>query len=181
MDTKIEKTDVRGRFDEVHEKFESLCGRLTAITLELSGLAEKVERIDEATEAGLGEVSGVLSAMRDGLRSGEVLADGYELLQFDYIREEARMAADRALHKYRFDTSRVYDRKSYEDGFYEGMRLASGAAFTPVSEQEPPHGVELLVKSPSGAVHISSWRPAYNIFACQDKRESSFDWSWKRI
>lgn len=53
--------------------------------------------------------------------------------------------------------------------------------FTFVSEQEPPHQVELLVKSPSGLIHLSNWRPAYNIFTCQDKRESSYDWSWKLI
>lgn len=50
-----------------------------------------------------------------------------------------------------------------------------------VNEQEPPHQVELLVKSPSGLIHLSSWRPAYGIFSCQGKSESSYDWSWKLI
>jgi hypothetical protein len=50
-----------------------------------------------------------------------------------------------------------------------------------VSEETPPSKVELLVKSPEGVIHIATWRPAYNIFACQGKRESSFDWMWKTI
>jgi hypothetical protein len=53
--------------------------------------------------------------------------------------------------------------------------------FTFVSEQEPPHQVDLLVKAPNGLIHIANWRPAYNIFTCQDKPESSYDWSWKLI
>lgn len=54
-------------------------------------------------------------------------------------------------------------------------------SFISVSEQEPPHNVELLAKSPAGSVHICSWRPACNIFSCQEKSESSWDWSWKFI
>lgn len=53
--------------------------------------------------------------------------------------------------------------------------------FISVSEQEPPHGVELIAKSPTGVVHLTSWRPAYNIFCCQSKQDSSYDWEWKRI
>jgi hypothetical protein len=56
-----------------------------------------------------------------------------------------------------------------------------GGSFIPVSEQEPPHNTELLAKSPTGTVHICSWRPAHNIFTCQGKREHSWDWSWKLI
>ena len=55
------------------------------------------------------------------------------------------------------------------------------SSFTPVSEQEPPHNIELLAKSPSGSIRLCSWRPAYNIFTCQDKNESSSDWEWKLI
>jgi hypothetical protein len=55
------------------------------------------------------------------------------------------------------------------------------SGFILVSEQEPPHNTELLAKSPTGVVHLCSWRPAYNIFTCQDKRERSWDWSWKLI
>ena len=54
-------------------------------------------------------------------------------------------------------------------------------SFILVSEQEPPHNTELLAKSPNGTVHLCSWRPAYDIFTCQTKSESSWDWSWKLI
>ena len=54
-------------------------------------------------------------------------------------------------------------------------------SFISVSEQEPPHNTELLAKSPTGTVYLCSWRPAYNIFSCQGKRERSLDWSWKLI
>jgi len=50
-----------------------------------------------------------------------------------------------------------------------------------VSEEIPPSHVELLVKSPEGVVHLSSWRESYNIFTCQTKSESSFNWEWKTI
>jgi len=50
-----------------------------------------------------------------------------------------------------------------------------------VEEQTPPKHIELLVKDPNGLVHISSWRESYNIFACQNKSESSYDWQWMEI
>ena len=50
-----------------------------------------------------------------------------------------------------------------------------------VYEETPPIHVELLVKSPEGIVHLSSWRESYNIFSCQAKSESSLDWKWKTI
>jgi len=54
-------------------------------------------------------------------------------------------------------------------------------SFISVGDQEPPHNTELLAKSPTGTVHLCSWRPAYNIFTCQSKSESSWHWSWKLI
>jgi hypothetical protein len=54
-------------------------------------------------------------------------------------------------------------------------------SFISVSEQEPPHYVELLAKSPRGIIHLCSWRPSYNIFTCQAKSERSWDWEWKLI
>lgn len=54
-------------------------------------------------------------------------------------------------------------------------------SFISVSEQEPPYNIELLAKSPTGTIHLCSWRPACNIFSCQEKSESSWDWSWKFI
>jgi len=50
-----------------------------------------------------------------------------------------------------------------------------------VCEETPPIHVELLVKSPEGIVHLSSWRESYNIFSCQAKSESSLNWKWKTI
>lgn len=38
----------------------------------------------------------------------------------DEIRDEARRAADRS----QFMSNHIYDHKSYEDGFYEGMNQA---------------------------------------------------------
>lgn len=50
-----------------------------------------------------------------------------------------------------------------------------------VSEFIPPENTELLVKSPDGKVHLTSWRPAHNIFTVQEKTESSEDWKWRKI
>jgi hypothetical protein len=50
-----------------------------------------------------------------------------------------------------------------------------------VSEETPPSNIELLVQSPEGIVHLSSWREAYDIFSCQAKSESSYNWKWKTI
>jgi len=64
----------------------------------------------------------------------------------------------------------------------EILSLFGGSSrFISVMEQEPPHNIELLAKSPTGVVHLCSWRPAYNIFTCQHKSENSWDWSWKLI
>ena len=50
-----------------------------------------------------------------------------------------------------------------------------------VCEETPPIHVELLVKSPEGIVHLSSWRESWHIFSCQAKSESSLNWKWKTI
>lgn len=50
-----------------------------------------------------------------------------------------------------------------------------------VYDETPPIGIELLAKSPTGSIHLTSWRPAYDIFCCQEKRSSSEDWYWKLI
>lgn len=71
-----------------------------------------------------------------------------------------------------------------ELGFIAGFSLAE-ELFKPkwnyVSEQTPPINIDLLVKSPTGAVYLTSWRPSYNIFTCQAKTESSYDWKWIKI
>lgn len=59
--------------------------------------------------------------------------------------------------------------------------LGVGDDFILVDEQKPPHNVELLAKSPTGTIHLCSWRPAYNIFTCQTKSEESWDWKWKLV
>ena len=50
-----------------------------------------------------------------------------------------------------------------------------------VYQETPPIHVELLVQSPEGIIHLASWRESYNIFTCQHKSESSYDWKWKTI
>lgn len=75
----------------------------------------------------------------------------------------------------------VYQSKT---DFKAGFNLAE-ELFKPkwvsVSEQEPPLNIELLIKSPNGLIHLASWRKAYNIFTCQNKDESSYDWKWMEI
>ena len=50
-----------------------------------------------------------------------------------------------------------------------------------VNEETPPNDVELLAKAPDGTIHLTSWRTAYDIFSCQCKSESAFDWQWKLV
>ncbi len=50
-----------------------------------------------------------------------------------------------------------------------------------VSEQMPPKNIELLVKAPDGLIHLANWRESYNIFTCQNKDESSYDWQYMKI
>ena len=70
----------------------------------------------------------------------------------------------------------------WEDGVRLGAKWQQEQdSWKSVSEETPPTSVELLVKSPEGIVHLSSWRESYNIFSCQAKSESSSDWKWKTI
>jgi len=73
------------------------------------------------------------------------------------------------------------DRHKIENAFEAGFDAAQKLMWISVGEQEPPHNVELLVKTPSGSIHLASWRPSYNIFTCQNKSESSYDWQWLEI
>lgn len=50
-----------------------------------------------------------------------------------------------------------------------------------VNEETPPNDIELLAKAPNGTIHLTSWRPGYDIFCCQCKNESAFDWQWKLV
>ena len=50
-----------------------------------------------------------------------------------------------------------------------------------VYETAPPEGQDVLARSPEGVVYLCSWRPAYDIFTVQGKKERSYDWEWKLI
>lgn len=65
--------------------------------------------------------------------------------------------------------SLLFDLFSIDDGFIN------------VYDQDPPSDVEILAKSPSGTIHLCHWRPAYGIFTCQDKRDKTIGWMWKKI
>ena len=58
---------------------------------------------------------------------------------------------------------------------------ALGVNWIYVDNQTPPNNIELLVMSPSGTHYLTTWRPAYNIFSCQSKGSSTYDWKWKLI
>ena len=74
------------------------------------------------------------------------------------------------------------DKDMYKKGFVEGAKWqAEQNSWKSVSEETPPTIVELLVKSPNGVIYLSNWRESYDIFCCQEKSESSFDWKWKTI
>lgn len=53
--------------------------------------------------------------------------------------------------------------------------------FINVSQKKPPKNIQLLAKSPSGEINLTSWREDYNVFSCQKNDESSCEWSWKFI
>ena len=70
----------------------------------------------------------------------------------------------------------------FREKFIEGAKWQQEQdRWKTVYEETPPIHVELLVQSPEGVVHLSSWRESYNIFSCQAKSESSLDWKWKTI
>lgn len=50
-----------------------------------------------------------------------------------------------------------------------------------VAASIPPENVDLLVKALDNRVMIARWRPAYNIFDVQNKKEDAWDWQWKLI
>ena len=81
---------------------------------------------------------------------------------------------DKSTFGYNHDTPKIIDEIALE---YH--RLMS--EWVSVDDETPPINIELLVESPTGINHLSRWRPAYNIFTCQSKGESTLDWKWKRI
>ena len=76
-------------------------------------------------------------------------------------------------------SSDVFRRAHIKD-FLAGWE-AGQSKWISVSSQEPTLNIELLVKSPNGLIYLSAWRKAYNIFTCQNKDESSYDWEWMEI
>jgi hypothetical protein len=75
-----------------------------------------------------------------------------------------------------------FQKCDFKDGVFEGAKWQQEQdRWKTVCEETPPIHVELLVKSPEGIVHLSSWRESYNIFSCQAKSESSLNWKWKTI
>jgi hypothetical protein len=84
-------------------------------------------------------------------------------------------------HVNKFYTTYAF-KKVLESLFVEGAKWQQEQdRWKTVYEETPPIHVELLVKSPEGIVHLSSWRKSYNIFSCQAKSESSLNWKWKTI
>ncbi len=81
-----------------------------------------------------------------------------------------------------FESSEGNGYYDYVEGFTEGAKWQQEQdRWKTVLEETPPSNIELLVQSPEGIVHLSSWRESYNIFSCQVKSESSSDWKWKTI
>ena len=86
------------------------------------------------------------------------------------------------VHKMYFPTSVEDLNKIPRSIFIDGAKWQQEQdRWKTVLEETPPSNIELLVQSPEGIVHLSSWRESYNIFSCQDKSESSSDWKWKTI
>ena len=93
--------------------------------------------------------------------------------------------------KYANDWEEIHPKLDFEDmtpiaiskiDFIEGAKWQQEQdRWKTVSEEIPPSNIELLVESPDGIVHLSSWRESYNIFSCQAKSESSYNWKWKTI
>lgn len=79
------------------------------------------------------------------------------------------------------DQSYNYKTKNERQNILDALYKIADNSFTPVIEETPPVNIELLAKSPEGVIHITSWRPAYNIFSCQSKSEGNLDWGWKLI
>lgn len=67
-------------------------------------------------------------------------------------------------------------RRDFTAGYEKGQ-----PKWISVSEQTPPSNTELLVKAHGGTIHLSNWRESYNIFSCQVKSESSYDWQYMKI
>lgn len=81
----------------------------------------------------------------------------------------------------KLDHSYDYKTVNERENILQELRKIAEDQYILVTDEEPPTGVELLVKAPNGRFAIASWRPAYRIFSCQSKGESTLDWSWKML
>lgn len=64
---------------------------------------------------------------------------------------------------------------------YASLKVAEATKWTYVRDQTPPLNTQVLASDCDGTVYLTTWRPAYNIFTCQYKTDSSLDWKWKLI
>jgi hypothetical protein len=98
-------------------------------------------------------------------------------------------AEQAALELYPIEMVPIFTNKDLTDKNKERRRIfLEGASWEKaqnewktVDEETPPIHLEILVQSPTGITHLSSWREAYGIFCCQEKTESTDDWKWKEI
>jgi|688.fasta_scaffold171071_5 hypothetical protein len=80
------------------------------------------------------------------------------------------------------EQNNTIDLDAYAKGVQDGVKWQQEQdKWKEAFEETPPIHIELLVKSPTGVIHLASWRESYNIFTCQAKTESSLDWKWKTI
>jgi hypothetical protein len=96
-------------------------------------------------------------------------------------QETLEEAKNNAWDNYEHVEGNLYS-TSFKNGFDIGAKWQQEQdRWKTVYEETPPIHVVLLVQSPEGIVHLSSWRESYNIFSCQAKSESSLNWKWKTI
>jgi len=73
----------------------------------------------------------------------------------------------------------IEGKEEFIDKVVEFIEYNNG--FKYVSEETPPKYVDLLTMDPKGNYHITSWREAHNVFSCQNKFDSSYDWKWRKL
>jgi len=86
------------------------------------------------------------------------------------IEEAAQEIFSKRANQSKYDIS-----NAFKDG------VAFAEEWLKVDDEMPPSSDDLLAKSPEGIIHLTNWRPAYNIFCCQNKYESTIGWTWRPI
>lgn len=82
--------------------------------------------------------------------------------------------------KFMYQPEITQSRTDFKAGFNLAEELFKPKCIS-TGEQPPPNNIELLVKAPNGLIHLANWRSSYNIFTCQEKSESSYNWKWMQI